>query len=361
MKTTSIRFLTRNNSLFFSALRIRVENYFTENKLPKTGGNTLLVKAFCVLALYLVPYLLLVSNRFTSWQMLLLVIGMGIGMAAVGMVVMHDANHGSFSSVAWVNHLFGASIYLLGGNVYNWKSQHNTQHHTYTNILHADEDITGKFLLRLSRQDKRKKIHRYQHVYAFLLYGLMTLSFLAKDFRIMAASFKRWLKGQPAFYSKKNMIRLVIGKISYFVFICAVPLYWTSLGFGQWLIGFFVLHLTAGLILSVIFQLAHLVEGVSQPVLDADGNIANAWAIHQLQTTANFSGNPVLSWFIGGLDYQIEHHLFPTISHIHYKALSEIVKKTAHEFDLPYNAKSSFGEAVTSHVRMLKSLGRTDK
>ncbi len=315
-------------------------------------------KAIFMLALYVIPYSLLISNWFSPWEMLGLAIIMGIGIAGVGMSVMHDANHGSFSSKGWVNEVFGGTMYLLGGSVYNWKAQHNHLHHTFTNILHVDEDITGKPFLRLSYQDRLKKMHRYQHWYAFILYGLMTFSFFAKDFRVIFQAI-RPAKDAEQQYPKAELVKLLISKMVYFIVICLIPLLYTDLVFWQWLVGFVVMHFTAGIILSTIFQLAHVVEGVSQPAPDEQGNIYNAWAIHQMHTTANFSGNQLLSWYIGGLDYQVEHHLFPNISHVHYRSISKIVQRTAEEFGIPYNSKPSFIHAVGSHIRMLRSMGRT--
>jgi linoleoyl-CoA desaturase len=282
---------------------------------------------------------------------------MGLGISGVGMSVMHDANHGSFSSVSWINTFFSFSLYLLGGNVLNWKVQHNTLHHTYTNIHDVDEDITGKFLLRLSYSDKRKSIHRYQHIYAFFLYGLMTFSFFVKDFR---QAYKYNHTGGNKLvkpFSKQDVLVLIASKVFYLLFIAVLPLSITDLTFWQWALGFLIMHFTAGLVLSTIFQLAHVVEGAEQPSPDEKGTVHNAWAIHQMQTTANFSCPPLLSWFIGGLDFQIEHHLFPNVSHIHYRALSPIVQRTAEEYGIPYNNKESFPAALNSHVSMLKVLG----
>ncbi|MGV3557512.1 fatty acid desaturase family protein [Larkinella arboricola] len=357
MRSQTVKFSNRNQSQFFPVLRQRVDQYFQQKTISKLGNQSLVWKGLTMLSLLLVPYGLILSNQFSPWVCLGFAIIMGLGTAGVGMAVMHDANHGSFSRIPWINAFFSATLYLLGGNVLNWKIQHNTLHHTYTNIHEVDEDITGKFLLRLSHGDPHWKIHRYQHIYAFFLYGLMTLSFLVKDFR-QAYRYTRH-KGSKLIkpFSKLDIGILLLSKVIYGVFIALLPLLMTDLSFGQWLLGFLVMHLTAGLILSTIFQLAHVVEGAEQPAPDMEGMITTAWAIHQLQTTANFRCPVALSWFIGGLDFQVEHHLFPTISHVHYRALSHIVQQTAQEYALPYNRKESFFYAIRSHIRMLKVLG----
>lgn len=358
MQFQKIKFTNAEKNAFFPTLRQRVDQYFSANQLCKSGGKPIIYKALFMLSLYVVPYLLILTNQFSNLAMVGLTVLMGFGVAGVGMSVMHDAIHGSLATSRILNKLFGASIYLLGGNAYNWEVQHNRLHHTYTNIHEVDEDITGKFLLRLSFQEKQKYIHRFQHIYAFFLYSLMTLSFLWKDFKEISLFNKMAKSGMTKPFPKKELIRLIWTKVAYIVFICGIPLYFTSITFSQWLIGFLVMHATAGMILSTVFQMAHVVEGAEQPEPDNSGCIENAWAVHQLQTTSNFAGkNRILSWFIGGLDYQIEHHLFPSISHIHYHALSPIVQATALEFGLAYNAKANFGNALGSHVRMLKSMG----
>ncbi len=353
-----IKFTNPTANNFFPTLRKRVDGYFAENGIRKSGGKQLLFKAAFMLSLYLIPYFLILSNQFSGNVLIMLCIVMGLGVAGVGMSVMHDAIHGSLAGSALLNRILGASIYLLGGNAYNWEVQHNRLHHTFTNIHDVDEDITGKFLLRLSYGDKRQRFHRFQHIYAFGLYGLMTLSFLWKDFKEISL-FNRLAKtGLTKPFPKSELIRLLCTKMAYVAFIMAAPLLLTDISFTQWLTGFLIMHITAGTILSTIFQMAHIVEGAEQPAVNEDGNIENAWAIHQLQTTSNFAGrNRALSWFIGGLDYQIEHHLFPAISHIHYHAISPIVRDTAIEFGLPYNAKENFNHALGSHIRALRKLG----
>jgi len=358
VKYAKVNFTNQEKSVFFSALRANIDAYFEKSKIEKTGGNKLLFKASMMLSLYLIPFGLILSGHFSNMQMLFMTLLMGFGVAGVGMSVMHDAIHGSFSSSSMINRIFGASLYLLGGNVYNWDIQHNKLHHTYTNIHDIDEDITGKFLLRLSSEDKLKSIHRLQHIYAFFLYSLMTFSFLWKDFKEIRLYNKMSETGLVAAFPRKELVLLILTKIGYIFFIGVLPLSVLNITFGQWFLGFLVMHFIAGIILSTVFQLAHVVEGVAQPTPDENGNIENAWAIHQLNTTANFSGrNKILSWYIGGLDYQVEHHLFPKISHIHYPAMSSIVKKTAEDFGIMYNNKFSFLNGLRSHVKMLYNLG----
>ncbi|MCP9770143.1 acyl-CoA desaturase [Lacihabitans sp. LS3-19] len=353
-----IKFINKNQATFFAALRTRVDEYFQKNNLSKSGGNTLLVKAIIMLSLYFVPYFLILFGNFSTLINAALLILMGIGIAGVGMSVMHDAIHGTFSDKKWLNKVLGGSIYFLGGNAYNWEMQHNTLHHTYTNILEMDEDITGKFMLRLNVAAKRKFFHRFQHIYAFFLYSLMTISFLWKDFKEIAYFNKLSKSGIMKPYSNKELAILLLTKALYIVFILVIPMLLMPITIGQWAIGFLIMHCTSGLILSTVFQLAHVVEGAIQPIPDENGCVDNAWAVHQLRTTSNFFGkNKLFSWYIGGLDFQIEHHLFPKISHIYYRDLSKIVEQTSKEFGLYYNSKGGFFQALGSHINMLRTLG----
>ena len=317
-------------------------------------------KSVVVFSIFLTPYFLIISNNFNQWAMLLFTIVLGMGMAFVGMCVMHDGNHGTYSRNRWINNLMGSSIYILAGNVYNWKVQHNVLHHTYTNVADMDEDIDAAGLIRLHKHDKWKRFHRFQQYYSVFLYGLMTISWaITKDYKQM----KRYIAQGFAFDKKINPTKewtiLITTKVLYLLIWIALPILVLDIAWWKVLIGFFVMHYTAGLILSVVFQLAHVVENTENPLPDENGNMENTFAVHQLRTTANFARrNWLVSFFVGGLNYQIEHHIFPNISHVHYPKISKIVKETALEFGLPYNEYPTTRQAIVSHFRMLRELGK---
>jgi len=360
MKKQALSFSRKDSAKFFKTLNKRVNDYFKENNIKRTGNWKLYIKAIVMFALLVAPTtLILTINSLPGWSQALLMIVVGVGMAGVGMNVMHDANHGSFSSKKWVNKLMGSSIYILAGNDYNWKVQHNVLHHTYTNIQGHDEDIDAGRIIRFSRHSKWLKIHKYQKYYAFFLYGLLTANWaITTDF----VQTYQYLKRKLAYGKFPNPVtqwtKLVIGKIVYYAIWVALPL---VLGFAWWkvLIGFLIMHYTAGIILSVIFQLAHVMPNTEMPLPDENGNMKNTWAIHQLFTTSNFSPKSWLAeFYTGGLNRQVEHHLFSHISHVHYSKIAKIVKETANEFSLPYNEYSTFWKAVSEHYNQLKVLGK---
>lgn len=356
MKT--IKFLNTDKKIFATTLRKKVNAYFKEKNISTKGEGRLIVKSVAMLGLYFVPFIAMLVFPMSAWVMILLAVVMGIGMAGVGMSVMHDAVHGSFSGKGWLNKTFGTTMYAIGGNVFNWKMQHNLNHHTFTNIDGYDEDIRSRAVIRLSHEAPLKKIHRFQYMYIFFLYSLMTLSKLVGDFFQLSEYNKSGLTKSQNAKPKMEYFKLILSKVLYLGIAIGLPLLVTPFAWWVVLLGFLAMHLTAGLIMSVIFQLAHVVEGADQPVPE-NGALETEWAIHELATTANFSRkNRLLGWYIGGLNFQIEHHLFPHISHVHYRKISPIVEETAKEFGLPYNQKKTLFHALASHIRILKALGR---
>jgi linoleoyl-CoA desaturase len=344
---------------FTAALRKNVNDYFRTNGISTKGDTALVVQTLVMLALYIVPFIVLLTMPMSVWIALLLAIIMGIGIAGIGMGTMHDAVHGSYSRKEWVNKMFGGTLYLLGSYVLNWKIQHNILHHTYTNIEGRDEDIASRGPIRLSEHAPLRKIHRYQYIHAFFFYGLLTLAKLVKDFTQLAKYNKEGITKQHHSNPKFEYAKMVIVKVTYLFVVIGLPIIFTGFSWWQVLLGFFIMHWVAGCILSTVFQMAHVVEGTEQPLPNANGVIENDWAIHELLTTADFGrNNRFLTWYSGGLNFQIEHHLFPHICHIHYHQIAPIVEKTAKEFGYPYNAKPSLLAALASHIRRLKELGQ---
>ncbi len=358
-----VKFVTRDKTKFFRTLNKRVNDYFKENHIKKTGNWKLYTKAIIMFALFLIPLIILLTVDMPNWGRLLLTILIGIGMAGVGMNVMHDANHDSFSSKNWVNKLMGSSIYILAGNVYNWKVQHNVLHHTYTNIQGMDEDIDAGRIIRFSKHAKWLKIHKFQKYYSLFLYGLLTINWaITTDVKQMRSYLKRKLSYGKFPNPAKEWSILVISKIVYYSLWIVVPMLVMDVTWWQVLIGFFVMHYTAGIILSITFQLAHVMPNTDMPLPDKDGNMDHTWAIHQLFTTSNFAPkNKFVEFYTGGLNHQVEHHIFPHISHVHYNSISKIVRETAKEFNLPYHEYKTLVGAFVEHLKQLSYLGKEPK
>lgn len=344
---------------FQKTLRKRVNAYFKEKKIDRHGNSAMKVKTIVMVLIYFVPFALILSGVIPGWWNLIPFAVMGFGMAGIGLSVMHDANHGAYSRNRKFNDWVGRIVNLVGGFDTNWRVQHNVLHHSYTNVDGMDEDIDPGGILRFSPHAPKKAIHKYQHIYAWFLYGLMTIIWATtKDFRQLWRYEKQDLFKTQNTTFKKELIRLLIYKTFYYIYIIGLPI---ALGVSPWIVivGFFLMHFIAGFILGIIFQPAHVMETSEFPQPENPSDVlGQGWAEHQLRTTTNFAPKSRLfSWYVGGLNFQIEHHLFPNICHVHYKDISEIVKKTAREYNLPYNVQPTFMRALIEHGKMLKKLG----
>ena len=350
--------VTFNNkkSLFYNTLKAKVDQYFVENEIKKTGNWKLYSKTLVLIPSAVLVYTLLLTFQFHVITALLLCCLMGFILASIGFNVMHDACHGSYSSKNWVNETLGLTLNALGGNSFIWKFKHNIIHHTYTNVDGIDDDIAKSPLMRQCSTQKWVPAHRFQHIYVVLVYAISSFAWVAMmDFN---KYFKKKVFATPLqkMSSKEHMI-FWVSKVMYILFYVALPI--AVVGIKAWVIGFAVMHVSMGLTLALVFQLAHVVEHAEFETAGIEPKlIENEWASHQVKTTVNFAPkNKFINWYVGGLNFQVEHHLFPRISHVHYPSISNIVKQTCEQFNLPYNTYSSMSESIASHFRMMKKLG----
>ena len=361
MTKNKIKFSSQNNPDFIIDLKKRVKDYFEENNISKYGNVSIVMKSIFMISLYFIPYALMLSGVIYSIPGIFICwILMGFGMAGVGMVLMHDANHRTFSKNPRINTLFSKSLFLLGGFPPTWQYQHNTLHHGFTNIDGHDEDIDPMFLLRFSPHKPLRKIHKFQHWYAWFLYGLLTINWITvKEFKQLIIYKKRNVSLSNTKKYNQLFVDLILSKILYYIIFLIIPLIVLPIAW-YWIVLFFLaMHFVSGLIFSTIFQTAHVMPSSAYPLPDENGNIETDWAIHQLSTTTDYSPkSKIFSWLIGGLNYQVEHHLFPNISHVHYKNISGLVQSTAQKYNLPYNVQPNFFLAVRNHIIMLNILGR---
>jgi linoleoyl-CoA desaturase len=348
---------TNKDNAFFTSLKAEVDSYFTNNKINPKGNFQLYLKTGVLLLSAFSLYLILVQPQISGWLKLALCPIMGVLMASIGFSIMHDANHGAYSENEKINNLWGSTLNMLGVSAYFWKQKHNIIHHTYTNIDGVDDDIAKSPIIRQCESQKWVPAHRIQYIYMVAVYSLSAL------FWIFIMDFAKYKTGriyttQAWKMDIKNHIAFWATKIFYVTVYIALPIY--LIGVGNWAIGFLLVNTALGLTLALVFQLAHVVENTEfeHAPLDETKHIETAWAIHQIKTTANFArNNKVISWFVGGLNFQVEHHLFPKVSHVHYPAISEIVKAKCEEFNLPYNEYPTFFAALASHFRVMKVLG----
>lgn len=345
------------NSGFLLTLRERVDESFLENGLRRRDLPAMYLKTFWILSWFAASYLLLIFAAATWWQAALLIVSLGFSMSAIGFNIQHDGAHGAYSDRRWVNNLMAMTLDMLGGSSYVWKRTHNQIHHSYTNITGHDEDIDLGIFGRLSPHQPRYWFHRAQHLYLWLLYGFLTFKWQWWSDLIFIAehSVGGSRHSRPG---GRDLLLFGGGKLLFAMWAIAVPML-----FHDWYVvlgAVFAVSFVQGVLLSVVFQLAHCVEEAEFPMPSVDANrIENEWAIHQVQTTVNFARHSrLINWFTGGLNYQIEHHLFPQICHLHYPQLSRIVEQTSAEFGVRYSAHKTLSAAIGSHYRWLRRLGR---
>ncbi len=352
------KFSTQSNADFVTTLRERVNAYFETNNIERHGGAPIIIKTVIMFILYFTPLVLMIFGVVTNpWLVISMWLIMGLGGVGIGVNVMHDANHGAFCKSAFWNNLMGKSVNLIGGNARTWKLQHNVLHHAYTNVHGMDHDLDAPIFLRFSPHQEKRWYHRFQHIYAWFFYGLQTLArTLATDFKNAKLFRKEGLIKNISDY-RKMVWQITVGKLIYFTYILAIPLIFAPIPWWLILLGFATMHYVSGLVLALIFQSAHVM-----PELDfalPDGEVSeNNWSVHQMRTTTNFSPKSrIFSWFVGGLNFQIEHHLFSNIAHTHYRSISTIVSETAKEFGIKYHTQRNFAIAIWEHGKMLKRLG----
>ena len=326
------------------------------------GNQSMKWKSVAIISMYLVPYALMVAGLGAGnlWLFYGLWLMMGVGMVGIGCSIMHDSNHDSYSGSKGLNKYLAKIIILVGGYDVTWRLQHNVLHHTYTNIEGLDHDIDAGILLRFSPNTKRYSFHRFQHIYAWFLYGLLTIQWATiKDFRQVIEYEKLGLLKKEKLTLKQALWQVALYKLIYYTFILVIPMAFAGVAWYHVLLAFAAMHFLGGLMLSAIFQLAHVMEECEFPQPNQDRKMENNWAVHQMLNTANFAPrSKVMAWFIGGLNHQVEHHLFPYICHVHYKNIAPIVKQTAQEFNVPYYEQPTLWSAIVEHTRMLKKLGR---
>ena len=354
---SKISFNNKSNP-FFTSLKSKVDNYFTQNKICSTGCSQLFLKGVFIILLTISMFVTLVFFTPHPVIAVLCCAVLGLCFAAIGFNIMHEGGHGSFSKYKWVNSLSGYSLNIMGGTIHFWKQKHNINHHTYTNIEGFDHDINIKFM-RMHEEQPREKYHKFQHLYWVFLYGISYMAW------ILIQDFQKYFSGKMGIHDSvkkwtpKEHLVFWTTKVFYIGIYLVLPI--IMVGVLKTVIGFIITGFVCGYSISIVFQLAHVVEGTHFPdAAESKHRIEQEWAIHQILSTANFATKSrVTSWFLGGLNFQVEHHLFPRISHIHYPKINEFVKETCTEFNVKYIEFSTVAEAFNSHLTHLKKLGES--
>jgi len=347
---------SRNNE-FQATLRRKVDEFFASTGQRQRDVPQMYFKTAILLLSFAALYVLLVLVVRAWWQAVPLAVLLGLSTAGIGFNIQHDGGHQAYSEKSLINKLMALTLDMIGGSSYLWHYKHVVYHHTYVNITHEDTDIDLGMLARITPQQRRYWFHRWQHLYIWPLYGLMVVKWhLFDDFKdVITGHIGEHRVPRP---TKWNLVTFIIGKLIFFTLAFGLPLFFHRV----WVVFVFygVVGIVLGSVLSVVFQLAHAVENAAFPLpREGTRDMENAWAIHQVQTTVDFARRSRLAaWLLGGLNFQIEHHLLPRICHVHFPSLSKIVERLCQEYGVKYNEHRSFRTGVASHFRWLRQMGR---
>lgn len=344
-----ITFLTKSE--FARTLNSRVDAFF-KNKNEK-GNWILYSKSIILITFFAASYLGALCFSFPLVLRVISAVILGLSIVGIGFNIMHDGAHDSYSRIKLLNTLAGHSMNLIGATVVLWKPKHNILHHTYTNIADHDDDIELYPLVRTLPHQKKLWFHRIQHWYFWLLYPFhLFLWIYWSDFQ---QYFTKRIGSKKIKFSVKEHHIFWVTKIVHWGLFLVLPVF--LIGFWSTVVSYTVAMMVASIILTFVFQCAHLVEGTT--IRDVGEAYNDDWVLHQLETTADFAPkSKILNWYLGGLNFQIEHHLFHDISHVHYVKVSQIVKETCKEYKVKYNEYRTFFAAIKSHFSYMKKMAK---
>jgi linoleoyl-CoA desaturase len=344
------------NSAFQLELRRRVDEYFRATGRRQRDCWQMYLKTAILIACLAVSYLLLVFAAHAWWQSVPLAVLLGFAAAGVGFNIQHDGGHHAYSEHRWINKLMAMTLDFIGGSSYLWHWKHDVIHHTYVNVTGHDSDLNLGIFGRVTPHQPRLAFHRWQHLYLWPLYGFLAIRWQLVD------DFRRLIAGRIGSHRIRrptggDLVLLVAGKAIFFTWAFGIPLLFHPV--NAVLVHYGVAALVLGTTLAAVFQVAHCVEEATFPLPSAGtGRIERAWAVHQAETAVDFARRSrVVAWLLGGLNFQIEHHLFPRISHVNYPAISKLVEQTCRDFGVAYTEHRSFREGVTAHFRWLRRMG----
>jgi linoleoyl-CoA desaturase len=339
----------------YARLRAVVDAHFAGR--TRHADARMVGKALLMLGWVLTAWYPLAMGRVDGWPAVGLCVVLGAACGGLGLNVPHDANHLAWSRRRWINIAIGrAANLLLGPSSYMWQLRHNIMHHVRPNIAGQDDTISYGGVLRIKPDQPLRRFHRWQHVYVWPLYGIVLAKwFLWDDFRWF---FGRRMATYRLVIAPRDQVAFLVGKAVWLGFMVGVPL--AHAGPARVALGFAIVYYVFSFILVGITQLAHVNDAVVFPDPDpSTGQISDEWLVHQLRTTADFAaGNPLVCFYAGGLNFQVVHHLFPRVCHVHHPALQAVVKRALAEQGVPYLEYPTFGAAVAAHGRFLRRMGR---
>jgi linoleoyl-CoA desaturase len=345
------------NTEFQTALRQKTDDYFERTGRPRRGNWQVYLKGAIILSCFFASYLALMFFVENLWEGLVAAAFLALSMTGIGFNIMHDGGHRAFSERRWINRVAAMTLDLIGVSSYVWHWKHAMYHHNYVNIVGYDPDAELGILARFAPSEKRLSFHRWQHFYIWWLYAFLVAKLqLFNDFHVL-------MFGKIHAHSVPrpkgcDLVTFVMGKTGLLVLAFVLPLFYHPALNVIFYYGLTVLIM--GMPLSVVFQLPHCTGRSAYPLPEpATHRMKNPWAVHQAEVTLDFDRHSrVRTWFFGGLNFHLEHHLFPSVCHVNYPGMSRIIEETCREFGVKYAEHRTFWEGLAEHYNWLKQMGR---
>lgn len=359
-KHKKIKYVKKDSGgLLYAEIKRKKDLYLAINHFSKFGNFKLLFKGFLFLFVAIIAYSLLL-NSGSYLQLQIAFLFLGLSLLLIGINFSHDAAHNCLTGNKKLDSLIlDISFGLQGINPYLWKIRHNHSHHPFPNIYGYDSDLDITKLLYQNPYQKKHWLHRYQHLYAPLLYMLSSIIW------IFYTDFKFFLKKEHANlssinHSKLEWWKLVFAKLFYLTYLIVFPVLFGKLQLLTVLISFVIMHLLLSLFLTLTFFISHHV--METQYYEVENNKLNiSWVEQQIASTLDFHAeSKVANFFFGGFNAHVAHHLFPEVCHIHYPVLTKLIKESLNNHKVKYKSLS-FGRAISSHFSLLKDFPERSK
>lgn len=347
---------------FYRDLRQAVGDHFRKTKTNPKDPIPGLLRLLFIIAVFCASWWVVNTyNVTTSWTVKALAAAVFGAFQALPLLhTMHDCSHTSFGpSEQWWS-FFGRLTmdWMCGACLTSWHNQHIIGHHVYTNVVGADPDLPLVLegdIRRVSRLQKWASFYKFQHIYLFVLYGVLGIKFRIQD---LTETLYKQTNGPlrvnlPAGEHQKQLI----SKSVWFVWRILVPLLYFRIPLGEYVVMFIIAEFMTGYFLAFNFQVSHVSPSVDFPEIKSDG-FNDEWAMAQVKTTVDYAhGNTLATFLCGALNYQTVHHLFPCVSQYAYPTIAPIVRGVCEKWKVPYTHVPTFWEAFMMHWRHLKALG----
>jgi linoleoyl-CoA desaturase len=350
-----LKFTKDEGSDFYKELNERIEQYFSEKGIRKTGNKTMIFKIILYFSLDILFYGLMITSTTTiGFYTFYLLMGLSVLLTAFN--ISHDAAHGvAVKSKFWNKVLFSLSFNLQGNNAYVWGKNHNESHHLYTNIEGSDIDVLNNPLFRMTESQELKWFHRYQFIYAPFLYLLYSINWFFFRETLMLFNFSsRTIKIE---IPRNEVVKLVIYKFLYIGYMILLPIYLLPFGWQTVLLAFLLNHFMVSILFVGVLGVSHLSDFVEHPVPDQNNKLDMSWPKLQMCTSVDYNANSkFFNWTLGGFNAHALHHLLPNICHVHYLEILPIFRELARKHGLNY-MEMPYSKSLASHFRFLKLMG----